>query len=94
MSSVKNMDEYVKRKREVEEGGTEREEDIFKKSRMTERPPVREERMKNMFRELMEEMRGMKKEMKEQKEELREKIRKMKVEIQEREESWRRKEKS
>jgi len=34
-------------------------------SRMTERSPVREEGVKGMFRELMEEMRGMRKEMKE-----------------------------
>lgn len=89
VSSMRSMDEYVKRKREEEEDGGRKEKDILKRSRMTERLPVREEGMRSMFRELMEEMRGMRKELKEQKERIREEIKKMKEEMQEREERWR-----
>lgn len=35
VSSVRSMDEYVKRKREKGEDGRRKEEDIFKRSRMT-----------------------------------------------------------
>lgn len=82
------MDEFVKRKREEREEGRERvEEIIFKRSRLTERSPVKEEEVKIMFREL-EEMREMRREMKKQKEEIREEIKIIKAEMQEREDSW------
>ncbi|EFN64892.1 hypothetical protein EAG_05339 [Camponotus floridanus] len=90
VSSVRRMDEYVKRKEgegEEEEG---KEEDIFKRSRMTERSPVREEGVKKMFRELMEEMREMRRELMEQKEGLSEELKKLKEVMKEREEEWKR----
>jgi len=90
VSSIRSMDEHVKRKREEGEEGRGKEEDIFKRSRMTERSPVREEGVMGMLRELMEEMRGMRKEMKEQREEIREEIGMMKEGMREREENWRR----
>lgn len=90
MSSVRSMDEYVKRKRKEREDGGGKEEDIFKRNRMTERLPVKEEGVRSMFRELRDEMEGIRKELKEQKEGIREEIRKMKEEMQEREERWRR----
>lgn len=37
VSSVRSMDEYVKRKREEGEDGRRKEKDILKRSRMTER---------------------------------------------------------
>ncbi|EFN65264.1 hypothetical protein EAG_12349 [Camponotus floridanus] len=83
VSSMRSMDEYVKRKRaEGEEGGGE-EEDVFKKSRMTERSPIRDEGVRSMFKELMGEVKGMRKELREQKEGLRKEIRKLKEEMQE-----------
>lgn len=88
VSSVRSMDKYVKRKREEGEAGGRKEENIFKRSRMTERSPIRKEEVRSMFRELMEEMREMRKELKEQKEGVREEIKK--EEFQEREERWRR----
>lgn len=63
VSSVRSMDEYVKRKREEGEDGGRKEKDILKRSRMTERLP-REEGVKSMFRELMEEMKEMRKKLK------------------------------
>lgn len=81
----------LKRKREEGEEGRGREEEIIlKRSRLTERSPIKEEGVKIMLRELLEEMREMRRKMKEQKEEKREEIKIIWTEMQEREESWKR----
>lgn len=54
---MRSTDKYVKRKREEREDGGRKEEDIFKRSRMTER----EKGVRSMFKELMEEMEGIRK---------------------------------
>lgn len=89
VSSMRSMEEFVKRKREErKERRRRKEEIIFKRNKLAERSPVKKEGVRIMFRELLEEMRKMRREMKEQKAEIREEIKMIRAEIHEREDSW------